>query len=266
MCINPASRIQTLSFAARERNQVSKQFTCLQHNRVDDICILDGKIQRHAPGGGDGVALDLVPGDASELIPVIRNDYGHQRDDPGSERVPSKHQVVLGPMLDAELLQRPGLAVEKPSGRLEEAVVDEATVEHLAAKAVVQEDLVVALADEVEAADGEDDLLVVVVNVDEVGGAAAQGLVVVDELGDPGLVHAVAAGGCESGLGEVVLVDGEDRTAHAGHRLELVGSGRRPRLAVVGAHVGQPLPRPSGAAHANHALYPARHRHAGENY
>lgn len=126
------------------------------------------------------------------------------------------------------------------------------------------DDLVVGVAGEVEAADGEDDLLVAVVDVDDVGRAGVADVLVGGALDDAGEVDAgvPAAGRRElGGVGEVVLVDGEDDAADSRDGLELPRRRRRPRLAVVGADVGEPLPRPPRAPQAHHPLQPARHRH-----
>jgi hypothetical protein len=123
--------------------------------------------------------------------------------------------------------------------------------------------LVVCVADEVEAAYGEDDLVALAVEVDDVGRAVGADVGVGGALDDAvGVeVGVAAAGRRELGVGEVVLVDGHDDVADARDGLEVVGGGGRPRLAVVGADVGEPLPRPPHAPHAQHALQPARHRH-----
>lgn len=241
----------------------SWQEIILEHDGVDDVRVLDREVERHTPGGRERVALDPVPGDPPELVPVVDDDDGHQRRDAGAERVAGEDEPVVVPAVPQQGPEGVGLAVEDPGGGLEEAVVDEPPVEHLHAEAVVEEDLVVAVADEVEAADGEDDLLVGAVGVDEVGRGAAGGLGVVDALGDGGGVEAVeGGGGGEAGAGEVVLVDGEDGSAEAGDGGEVVRGGHGgPGVGVVVADVGQALPRPARAAQAHHALQPARDRH-----
>lgn len=171
-------------------------------------------------------------------------------------------EIVLGAELAQEAAEGVALAVEEPGGSLEEPVVDVTPVEHLPPEAVVEEHLVVALAGEVESADGEDDLLVLAVDVDEIGRAPSVGdLVVRHALDDVGRIHPVAAGGGILGVGEVLLVDGEDGAADARDGIDLLGGGQRPGLAVVGAHVGEPLPSPAGAAQTDDALQSASHRH-----
>jgi hypothetical protein len=124
-------------------------------------------------------------------------------------------------------------------------------------------DLVVGVSDEVEAADGEDDLVVSSVDVDDVGRAVCADVGVGGALDDAvGVDVGVSEpGGRELGVGEVVLVDGHDDLADARDGVEVVGGGGRPGVAVVGADVGEALPGPAHAADAEHALQPARHRH-----
>lgn len=165
----------------------------LQNDRVDDVGVLDGEVEGHAPGGGDGVAPDLAPGNAPELVPVVDGDHRHQRGDAGAERVAGEHELVVGAELGEKTSERVGLSVQEPRGGVEEAVVDEAAVEHLLAEVVVEENLVVGLSDEVEAADSEDHLPVLAIGVDQVRRAPAVGdLVVGDALDDAGGVDAEA--------------------------------------------------------------------------
>lgn len=126
--------------------------------------------------------------------------------------------------------------------------MDEPPVEHLHSQPIVEEDFVIGLAGEVETADGESDLLVVVIGVYEVGRRAAFGEGVGDTLDDVGGVETVAARRGEARVGQVLLVDGEDEAADAGDGLELGGVGGGPGLGVVGADVGEALPGPAGAA------------------
>lgn len=123
--------------------------------------------------------------------------------------------------------------------------------------------LVVGVAHEVEAAHGEDDLLVRLVDVDEVRRARVADLLVGSPLEDAlGVdVEVAVLRRRELGAGELVVVVREHGAAEARDGLELVGGRRRPRLAVVGADVGEPLPRPPRAAKAHHPLEPATHRH-----
>lgn len=51
---------------------------CLQNDGVDDIGVLDGELERHAPGRGDGDAPNLTPRDAPKLIEVIDDDDCHK--------------------------------------------------------------------------------------------------------------------------------------------------------------------------------------------
>lgn len=134
-------------------------------------------------------------------------------------------------------------------------------VKHLHPEAVIEEDLVVGFLGEVEASDGEDDLAMRVVEVDEVRRHAAKGMVVGGALDDRVGIEAVATGGRVLGAAEVLLVDREYEAADAGDGLELSGSGEGPRVAVVGAHVGAPLPRPPATPRHHHALHPTQHRH-----
>ena len=111
--------------------------------------------------------------------------------------------------------------------------MSKATVEHLHAQMVVEKELVIALLDEIETTNGEDDLMVVVVGVDEVGRGAAMELLVGDTLHNPLWFHAVAPRRGVLLVIEVRLVDGEDDAADRGNRLELLRSGRRPAAAVI---------------------------------
>ena len=111
--------------------------------------------------------------------------------------------------------------------------MSKAAVEHLHAQTVVEKELVIALLDEIETTDGEDDLMVVVVGVDEVGRGAAMGLLVGDALHNPLWFHALAPRRGVLWVVEVRLVDGEDDAADTGNRLELLRSGRRPAAAVI---------------------------------
>ena len=130
-------------------------------------------------------------------------------------------------------------------------------IKHLLPKAVIQKELVVALFGEVEAADGEHDLAVLVVGVYEIRRHAALGFRVADTLDDAIGVDAVAAGGLIVGrTAEIGLVDGKDEAAEAGDGLELVGSGGGPRGAVVRADVCAALPQPACAAEHEDALHP----------
>ncbi len=121
---------------------------------------------------------------------------------------------------------------------------------------------VVGVADEIEAADGEDHLAAEAVGEDEVRGAAAGGG---DALDDGGGVDAVASGGGRrrgpAGAGEVGLVGGERCTAGAGDGSELGARCGRPRGAVRRSRAGAAPPRPPRAADAHRALHPARQRH-----
>ena len=106
-------------------------------------------------------------------------------------------------------------------------------VEHLHAQMVIEKELVIALLDEIETTDGEDDLMVVVVGVDEVGRSAGMGLLIGDTLHNPLWFHVVAPRRGVLWVVEVRLVDGEDDATDMGNRLELLRSGRRPAAAVI---------------------------------
>lgn len=57
-----------------------------------------------------------------------------------------------------------------------------------------------------------------------------------------------------SWVAEVLLVDGEDKTADVWDLREIVGIGSGPRFTVVVADVRAPLPCPTGEPEANDAL------------
>lgn len=221
----------------------------LQDHGVDDIGVLDGQIEGHAASRGKGVTPNLAPGDAAQAVGVVDHNHREQRGDPGAERVTREHHAVVGAVVEPQAAQRVGLLVEEPNGGLEEAVVDEATIEHLHPQAVVQQQLVVALLHQVQPPDGQHDLAVLVVRVDDVGGRPALGLLVGDALHDPVRVEPVPAPrGRELRVPQIGLVHRQDEPADARRRFELLGGGRGPGGAVVGAHVGAALPRPAQAA------------------
>ena len=80
-----------------------------------------------------------------------------------------KVSVYAGYVPVEEVPEQVALPVEHPAGGTEEAVVDIAAVEAALAEAVVEEQRVVGLAAEVEAAQREHEVGVRVVEVDEVG-------------------------------------------------------------------------------------------------
>jgi hypothetical protein len=98
-----------------------------------------------------------------------------------------------------------------------------------------------------------------VVDVDEVWRARGADVLVGGALDDPvGVdVREPAPRQRQLGVAEVRLVVGQDDAAYARDGLEVRGRRRRPRLAVVGADVGEPLPRPPRAPQAHHPLQPA---------
>jgi hypothetical protein len=77
--------------------------------------------------------------------------YGHSK----PERVPCEHHLVAQP-------------VQKPDRRTQQPVVHVPPVKHPHAQTVVHQDLVVTLFGEIQSADGQHDLMVLVVAVDEV--------------------------------------------------------------------------------------------------
>lgn len=226
-----------------------------------NIGVLDGQIERHTPGRSKCIAANLTSRNPSQPVAVVHDDHSEKRGDTRAQGVTGENHPVVGAVLEPQALECFGLLVEEPNCGLEKAVVDVTAVEHLHTEAVVEEELVVALLDEVEAADGEDDLAVVVVGVDEVGRGAAMGLLVGDAFDDPVGVEAVASVWGELRVAEIGLVDGEDEAADVGDGGELVVGGAGPGGAVVGADVGAALPRPTHAPEDHHALHAARDRH-----
>ena len=170
--------------------------------------------------------------------------------------MPREGERVVGVPLE-EVPEEVALGVEHPAGGPEESVVDVAAVEAALAEAVVEEERVVGLLDEVEPPEREDDVSVRVVEVEEVGGDAAAGVGVGAAAEDAGGVDAVPARGREEerrGGGEVGLVVGHDEAAHARDGLEVGGGGEAPGGAVGLAGVEAALPRPARAGEAVDAL------------
>lgn len=172
--------------------------------------------------------------------------------------MPRECERVVRVLLE-EFPEEVALGVEHPSGGPEEAVVDVPSVEAALAEAVIEEERVVGLLDEVEAPEREDDVGVVVVEVEEVRGDASAGVGVGPAAEDAGWVDAVPAGWREEerrggGGKEVGLVVGHDEAAHAGHGLEVGGGGEAPSGAVGLAGVEAALPGPARAGQAVDAL------------
>lgn len=142
--------------------------------------------------------------------------------------MPGEHELILRPELTQQPTNRFQLTLKQKYGRLEQAVVNEPDIEHLHSEPIVEENLVVVLVDEIEAANSEDDLAVVSIGVDDVRRASAVGLVIGNALDEPVGVHAVSGGKGEAGSGEVGLVDGEDGAGDAGDGFKIVGDGRGP--------------------------------------
>ena len=162
--------------------------------------------------------------------------------------MPREGERVVGVPLE-EVPEEVALGVEHPAGGPEEAVVNVAAVEAALAEAVVEEERVVGLLDEVEPPEREDDVGVRVVEVEEVGGDAAAGVGVGAAAEDAGGVEEERRGG-----GEVGLVVGHDEAAHARDGLEVGGGGEAPGGAVGLAGVEAALPRPARAGEAVDAL------------
>ena len=74
---------------------------------------------------------------------------------------------------------------------------------------------------QVESSNGEDDLTVVMIEVDDVRQRLALGLLVRDSLDEPVQVGSVATGGKELGVSKIRLVDSEDDEACA-RRMHMV--------------------------------------------
>lgn len=228
----------------------------MQDNRVDNVGISDSQIERHTSGRRHGVAPDAAPVEiGAELVEVEEDDDGEHGGDAGAEGVASEGEGVVG-VVGEEVPEEVALGVENPGGGAEEAVVDVAAMEAALAEAVVEEEGVVGLPGEVEAAEGEDDVGVGVVEVEEVGGDAAAGVGVGAAADDAAGVEGVAG---------VVVVVGHDEAAEARDGGEVVGGGEAPGGAVAVAGVEAPLPRPPRASQAVDAFQqrePAGERHA----
>lgn len=194
----------------------------LQDDGVYHIRVLDSQIERHTPGGCNRVAADLIPRDAGEAVAVVHHDHGQKCGHSRAKRMPGENHIVVAARLYPEPAEGVGLLAENPDRRIQEAVVDVAAVKHLLSQVIVQKKLVVTLFGKIKAADGEHDLAVVVVAINEVRGRVTKGLLVGEALDNPVRVESVAAGGGELGVAEIRLVDGEDEAADAGHALELL--------------------------------------------
>ena len=128
------------------------------------------------------------------------------------------------------------------------------TIKHLLPQSIIQQHLLIALLDQVEPADGHDDLLRSVVDVDDVGWSAALGTLTGDTLNDAVGVHPIAAGRGVLGVVEILLADDEDDAVDARDGLELFCGGEGPGDAVVGVDEGAAIPHPAGATHAQYAF------------
>lgn len=53
----------------------------LKHDAVDDVRILDGKVQRNGAGGRDAIAFEVVPAYAPYPAAVIGDQHGSQHCD-----------------------------------------------------------------------------------------------------------------------------------------------------------------------------------------
>lgn len=187
---------------------------------------------------------------------MVHDHSSHQGSNAGPEGVSGKHKAIVRTAIPKEAGQGFGFAVEQPDGRLEQAKVDVPSVEQLGPRRVIEEEAVVGVVSEVEAADGEDDLAGGAVDVDEVRRAAAAGISIGGALDDGVGVHAVTSGAVRgpAGAGKVVLVGGEDSTAGAGDGSELIRRGACPGGAIVGANARAAAAGPAGATEAEDAL------------
>lgn len=228
----------------------------LKDDRIDNVSISDGEVERHAPGRRHGVAACAGPVDVANLVEVEDDDHGEHGGDAGAQRMTREGERVVGVRLE-EFPEEVALSIEHPAGGPEEAVVDVAAVEAALAETVVEKERVVGLLDEVEPAEREDDVGVGVIEVEEVGRDAAACVGVGPAAEDAGGVDAVAAGRREEergGGGEIGFVVGHDEAAHARHGLEVVGGGEAPGGAVDLAAVEAALPCPARASEAVDAL------------
>ena len=129
------------------------------------------------------------------------------------------------------------------------------TAEHLLTQFVIEKDLVIALLGQVQAADREYDLTVVVVDVDDVRRRSSLGLLVGHSFDDPIRVQVeLSDRRRDFGVSEIGLVDGEDHAADSWDGLELFGCCCCPRGAVVGSHVCAAFPCPPAEPHAEDAF------------
>lgn len=178
--------------------------------------------------------------------------------------MPSKYHFIIGPTVNPQLLQSLRFLFEQPKSRFQQTVMDVATIELLHTQAIVQKHLVIALHGEIESPNGQHNLAVFVISVNEIRRRVAPRLLVGDALDDPIGVESEPTGRFIMWTAKIRLVDGEDQSAGARDGFELIDGGRRPGGAVVGANIGAALPHPATKAKYEDALDPASYRHVGE--
>jgi len=223
---------------------------------MNDIGILDSQIEGHTPGRSKRITPNLLLRNPTQTVPMVHNQNRQQRHHPRTQRVTREHHLILGTVLHPQLLQRLRLPIQQPHRRLQQPTVHVPAVEHLLPQPVIKEDFVVTLIGQVEATHRQHNLLVLVVEVDEVGRRTAERVLMGHALYDPVRVQAVAGGRLVVlGVSEIGVVVGEDEAADSRHRVKLVGGGGRPRGAVVASNVGAALPEPPCAAQHEYALH-----------
>lgn len=65
---------------------------------MDDVSILNGKIQRHATRRRDGVATDTATSEATKAVKVVNEEQRSQSGDAGAERVAGKDELEVRAM------------------------------------------------------------------------------------------------------------------------------------------------------------------------
>lgn len=91
---------------------------------MDDVGVLDGETERHAPRRRHRVAPHVAAAEAEPLQPAPHRHDGRERGDPGAERVADEHEPApRRPGLRHHPPDRGALPVEQPHGGAEEPAV-----------------------------------------------------------------------------------------------------------------------------------------------
>jgi len=201
---------------------------------VDNVRVLDGERERHAPWRRHRVARHVLAAEPEPTEPAPDRHNGRQRGHARAERVAHEHEAAAPAGLRHHATQRGALAVEQPHGGAEQAAVSVPSSEGLG-PAGVEEEAVVLWPREAQAAHGEHHLP---------AGA------VVEEA----VRRAERRRGRRPRRLLVVVVGGERGAAGARDGREGGGRGSGPRRAVVGAREGEAAGHPPRAGEGERAL------------